>query len=157
MKIAIGSDHAGYLLKKQLLPLLEQMEGMEFHDFGTNSEASVDYPDYARKVAQAVVEQEADLGILICGTGLGMAVSANKVRGIRAVTAHDVFSARMSRLHNNANILTMGERVIGPGLALDVITTWLTTEFEGGRHARRVDKMTAIEDEYCGGHIEDNQ
>jgi ribose 5-phosphate isomerase B len=150
MKVAIGSDHAGYLLKKQLFPLLTELDGIEFQDFGTNGEASVDYPDYARKVAEAVIRKEADLGILLCGTGLGMAISANKVRGIRAVTAHDTFSAKMSRLHNNANILTLGERVIGPGLALDVITTWLSTEFAGGRHARRVDEMTAIEDEYCG-------
>ncbi len=144
MKVAVGSDHAGFRLKKQIFPLLDELH-VTVQDVGTFDETSVDYPDYGRLVAEAVAKGEADSGILICGTGLGMCITANKVAGIRAVTCNDTFSARMSRLHNDANILTLGERVVGPGVAADIIRIWLTTEFEGGRHLRRVEKMMAIE------------
>lgn len=144
MKIAIASDHAGYRLKEALKQTLEEL-GMEFDDLGPYDESSVDYPDYALKVATAVAAGTYDRGVLVCGTGLGMAISANKVHGVRAVTVHDEFSARMSRLHNDANVLTMGERVVGPGVAADVLRVWLQTQFEGGRHGRRVDKMNAID------------
>ncbi len=144
MKVAIGSDHAGFRLKKQILPLLDELQ-VVVQDVGCFDEGSVDYPDYAQMVAKEVAQGQADRGILICGTGLGMCISANKVAGIRAITAHDVFSARMSRLHNDANILTLGERVVGPGIAADIVRVWLTTEFEGGRHLRRVNKMMALE------------
>ncbi|WP_026962835.1 ribose 5-phosphate isomerase B [Alicyclobacillus herbarius] len=144
MKIAIASDHAGFRLKKELLPVLDEM-GIAYDDLGTVDEQSVDYPDYALKVATGVARGEYERGVLVCGTGLGMCISANKVDGIRAVTAHDTFSAEMARRHNNANVLTMGERVVGPGLAAEILRIFLTTEFEGGRHARRVDKMNEIE------------
>jgi ribose 5-phosphate isomerase B len=149
MKIAIASDHAGFRLKRELLPVLAEM-GVEYEDLGTMDEQSVDYPDYALKVATGVAKGTYDRGVLVCGTGLGMCISANKVPGIRAVTAHDTFSAEMSRRHNDANVLTMGERVVGPGLAAEILRVWLTTEFEGGRHARRVDKMKEIERTYSG-------
>lgn len=147
MKIVIASDHAGYRLKQQLLPLFSEWN-VTVQDMGCYDETSVDYPDYGLKVATAVAEGDADRGILICGTGLGMCITANKVPGVRAVTVHDEFSAKMSRLHNDANVLTMGERVIGPGVAAEVIKVWLTTEFEGGRHERRVEKMKSVEREY---------
>lgn len=120
---------------------------MAFDDLGCYEETSVDYPDYAVKVARAVAAGEYDRGVLICGTGLGMCITANKVPGIRAVTAHDTFSAAMSRAHNDANVLTMGERVIGPGLAAEVLKVWLTTGFMGGRHGQRVEKIQAVERE----------
>ncbi|QSO51059.1 ribose 5-phosphate isomerase B [Alicyclobacillus curvatus] len=145
MKLAIASDHAGFRLKQQLLDTLKELN-VEFDDLGTFDEQSVDYPDYGKKVAEGVAAGKYDQGVLICGTGLGMAITANKVRGVRAVTAHDTFSAQMARMHNDANVLTMGERVVGPGLAAEVLKTWLATEFEGGRHQRRVDKMKALEE-----------
>lgn len=145
MKIAIASDHAGFHLKTELLGTLREM-GVEFDDLGTFDDKSVDYPDYGKKVAEGVAQGHYERGVLICGTGLGMAITANKVRGIRAITAHDVFSAKMSRMHNDANVLTMGERVVGVGLAAEVLRAWLETEFEGGRHQRRVDKMNALEE-----------
>ncbi|MGI6037448.1 MAG: ribose 5-phosphate isomerase B [Limnochordia bacterium] len=144
MKIAIGSDHAGYELKKALLPVMEEW-GWDVTDLGTYGTDSVDYPDYGAKVAQGVASGEYDRGILICGTGLGMVICANKVRGVRAVLAHDTFSARMSRMHNDANVLALGARVIGPGLAADIIRIWVETEFEGGRHQKRVDKIHSLE------------
>jgi ribose 5-phosphate isomerase B len=147
MRIAIASDHAGFRLKQQLLPVLDKLN-VEYEDFGTFDETSVDYPDYGVKVAKGVADGKFDRGVLICGTGLGMAITANKVPGVRAVTAHDVFSAQMSRRHNDANVLTMGERVVGPGVAAQVLEAWLTTEFEGGRHATRVEKMKQIEASY---------
>jgi ribose 5-phosphate isomerase B len=145
VKLAIASDHAGFRLKQQLLDTLKELN-VEFDDLGTFDEQSVDYPDYGKKVAEGVAAGKYDQGVLICGTGLGMAITANKVRGVRAVTAHDTFSAQMARMHNDANVLTMGERVVGPGLAAEVLKTWLATEFEGGRHQRRVDKMKALEE-----------
>lgn len=147
MRVAIGSDHGGYTLKEHIKAYLDG-KGIAFQDFGSISEESVDYPDFALPVAEAVSRGEFDRGILICGTGIGIGISANKVPGIRAAQCHDTFSARMSREHNDANILTMGARVVGPGLAQDIVEVWLATGFAGGRHARRVDKIRAIEDKY---------
>ncbi|CAM3766447.1 ribose 5-phosphate isomerase B [Alicyclobacillus pomorum] len=146
MKVAIASDHAGFRLKEQLKKTLDEL-ALDYEDLGTFDETSVDYPDYGVKVAKGVADGTFDRGVLVCGTGLGMAITANKVKGVRAITAHDVFSARMSRMHNDANVLTMGERVIGEGVAADVLKVWLTTDFEGGRHARRLDKVHHIEQE----------
>ncbi len=145
MKIALGSDHGGYLLKEKVKEHLKE-KGIPFEDFGAYSQESVDYPVYAAAVAEKVAAGEFDKGILICGTGIGISIAANKVKGIRAALCGDTFSARMARMHNNANILTMGERVIGPGLALDIVDVFLKTEFEGGRHQRRVDLITKMED-----------
>ena len=144
MKIAIGADHGGFNLKRDIVALLEEL-GHEYKDFGTHSADSIDYPDVAIPVAEAVAAGEFDRGILICGTGIGIGIAANKVKGIRAALVHDSFSAKATRQHNDSNIMTMGERVIGPGLALDLVTTWLDTDFEGGRHSNRVDKMSAYE------------
>lgn len=147
MKIAIGCDHGGYELKEALKAYIEG-RGAEVIDFGTYSSESVDYPVYGQKVAEAVSQKEADLGILICGTGLGMSYVANKVKGIRCACVSDVFSAEMARLHNDANVLAMGARVVGLGLATKIAETFLGTEFEGGRHQRRVDMITAVEEKY---------
>ncbi|AXF56388.1 ribose 5-phosphate isomerase B [Salicibibacter kimchii] len=144
MKIIIGSDHAGWALKKEIFPLFERL-GIEYNDVGTDGSESVDYPDFAKPVAQQVADGKYDLGILICGTGIGMSMTANKVPGIRCALVNDVFSAEMSRLHNQANVLAMGERVIGPGLAKAIVEKWLTTEFEGGRHASRIQKVMETE------------
>lgn len=144
MRVAIGADHAGYALKETLATYMRE-RGIEVIDFGTHGPDPVDYPDYARVVAEAVARGEADFGVLICGTGVGMAITANKVAGIRAAAVSDVYSARMSRAHNDANILCMGGRVVGPGLAIEILETWLRTPFEGGRHARRVEKIRALE------------
>ena len=144
MRIALASDHAGYAEKERLKELLADL-GVEFDDLGTVSEESVDYPDYAIPVAQRVANGEADFGILICGTGIGMSIAANKVKGIRCALVHDVFSAKMTREHNDTNILAMGERVIGPGLAREITKTWLTTQFVGGRHENRICKITEYE------------
>ncbi|TCI26058.1 ribose 5-phosphate isomerase B [Exiguobacterium sp. SH3S2] len=144
MKIAIGADHGGFNLKKDIIGLLEEL-GHEYKDFGTHSAESIDYPDVAIPVAEAVAAGEFDRGILICGTGIGIGIAANKVKGIRAALVHDSFSAKATRQHNDSNIMTMGERVVGPGLAIDLVATWLDTDFEGGRHSNRVDKMSAYE------------
>ena len=144
MKVAISSDHGGNNLRKEITNLLTEL-GIEYIDYGPESDASVDYPDYAVPVANAVVEGKVDRGILICGTGIGMSISANKINGIRCALVHDVFSAKATREHNDTNIIAMGERVIGPGLAREIVSTWLTTEFEGGRHERRIDKMMELE------------
>lgn len=144
MKVAIGSDHAGYYLKREIEEFLE-VEGINYEDMGTDSEQSVDYPDYAYKVATGVAAGDFDRGILICGTGIGMSISANKVKGVKAALCHDVFSARVTREHNNSNVLTMGSRVIGSSLALEIVKTWLAAGFDGGRHQRRVGKVEAIE------------
>lgn len=144
MKIAIGCDHGGLRLKGEILSYLQQ-KAVDYKDFGTYTCDSVDYPDISLSVAQAVANGEYDRGILICGTGIGVSIAANKVKGIRASLCHDVYSARMTREHNNANVLTMGERVIGPGLALAIVEAWLETEFAGGRHERRVQKIAAME------------
>lgn len=144
MKIVIGSDHGGFKLKEHLIAYLTA-KAIEVEDCGTYSEESVDYPEYAEKVANKVVAKEADKGILVCGTGIGIGIAANKIKGIRAVMCSDVFSARMSREHNDANIISLGGRVIGVGLAEMLVDTFLNTPFEGGRHQRRVDKITALE------------
>lgn len=147
MRIALGSDHGGFHLKEIIKQYLQE-QGMEYEDFGTDGEVSVDYPDFALAVAQKVSQGEFDKGILICGTGIGIGIAANKVPGIRAALCNDTFSAQAAREHNDANILTIGERVVGPGLALDIVATWLAHDFSGGRHSRRVDKISAIEQQY---------
>jgi len=144
LRIALGSDHGGFVLKEEIKSYLEE-KGIDYKDFGTHSTDSCDYPDIALPVAKAVAAGEFDRGILICGTGIGIGIAANKVEGVRAALCHDTFSARASREHNNANILTMGERVIGRGLALDIVDVWINTEFSGGRHQRRVEKIHEIE------------
>ena len=143
-KIAIACDHGGYELKKDIIKHLTA-RGFEIVDFGCDSTASVDYPDYALPASQAVAGGECDLGILICGTGIGMSLCANKVKGIRAACCSDTFSARMTRMHNNSNILCFGARVVGLGLATDMVDLFLDTEFEGERHNARIAKMMAIE------------
>ena len=144
MKIAIGSDHGGYFLKEHIKRYLQEKE-YDIEDFGTHSSESVDYPDIAVKVAEAVAEGQYERGILLCGTGLGISIAANKVKGIRAAVVSECFSARMSRLHNDANILALGGRVVGPDLATEILDVWLETPFEGGRHERRVNKISEIE------------
>lgn len=147
MKLAIGSDHGGFNLKEAIKKHLEE-KGIEYLDFGTDSMESVDYPEFGEKVAEAVVSGKCDLGIVCCGTGIGISISANKVPGVRCAVVSDTFSAEMSRAHNNANILALGERVIGVGLALKIVDIWLNTEFDGGRHDRRVTKIMEIEERY---------
>jgi ribose 5-phosphate isomerase B len=144
MRIAIASDHAGYELKQQIARYL-LAQGHQVQDLGTHSPQSVDYPDYAVRVARAVVAGEAERGILICGTGIGMSIAANKVRGARAAVCTDCYMARMARQHNDARILCLGGRVLGLGSALDVVEVFLRTDFVGGRHAQRVDKIVALE------------
>ncbi|MBI2914335.1 MAG: ribose 5-phosphate isomerase B [Firmicutes bacterium] len=144
MRIAIGADHAAFRLKTELKSLLDDL-GHEVQDFGTYTEDPVDYPDIAGQVAEAVAGGECERGILVCGTGIGMCIAANKVRGIRAAQCHDTLSARLSREHNDANVLTMGARVIGTGLAREILDIWLATPFAGGRHERRVRKIGGIE------------
>ncbi|MBK1811438.1 ribose 5-phosphate isomerase B [Clostridium sp. YIM B02505] len=147
MKIAIGSDHGGFRLKGEVIEHLK-LKGIEVKDFGTLTESSCDYADYAIQVAEAVVTKQFDFGILICGTGIGISIAANKVPGIRAAVCADTFSAHATRQHNDANILAMGERVVGTGLALDIVDTFLSAEFEGGRHTTRIDKIADIEKKY---------
>ena len=142
--IAIASDHGGFNLKDAIKKHLEE-KGIEYKDFGTHEPVSVDYPDYGEKVAEAVVNGECEKGIIICGTGLGISISANKVPGIRAALCTDTYMAKMSREHNNANILALGERVVGIGLALEIVDMYLQTDFLGGRHGTRVDKIMEIE------------
>ncbi len=144
MKISLGADHGGFELKEAIKTWLLE-KGYDVEDKGTYSIESCDYPDYAKAVALDVAAGKSDRGILVCGTGIGVSIGANKVRGIRAALCGDTFSARMSRLHNNANILALGQRVVGPGLALDIVEIWLSTSFEGGRHSTRVDKLMEIE------------
>ncbi|GAA0084166.1 ribose 5-phosphate isomerase B [Clostridium sp. MB05] len=147
MKIALGSDHGGVELKEEIKKYLTQ-EGYEIRDFGTSSNESCDYPDYAIPVAEAVVAKEFDFGILVCGTGIGIGIAANKIPGVRAALCSDTFSAHATREHNDANILTIGQRIVGPGLALDIVKTFLNTKFEGGRHQNRINKITELEKRY---------
>lgn len=147
MKIALAGDHGGFRLKEEVVAFLRE-SGIAYKDFGTFSEDAVDYPDLALCVAEAVRAGSYDRGVLCCGTGIGVAIAANKVPGIRAALCHDTFSARAAREHNDANILTMGQRVIGSGLARDIVSVWLQAEFQGGRHARRVSKIEDIEQKY---------
>ena len=148
MKVAVASDHGGINIKNEIISLLKEL-GMEYEDFGCECETSVDYPDYALPVAEKVAKGEFDRGILICGTGIGMSIAANKVKGIRCALCHDVFSAKATREHNDTNVLAMGERVIGPGLAREIAKTWLTTEFTGGRHERRIEKLPNMKKNIC--------
>ena len=145
MKVGVGSDHGGFELKEEVKKHLEK-KGIEFVDYGTYSEESVDYPDYGKKVGEAVVSGDCDKGIVVCGTGIGISIAANKVKGVRCALCSESYSARMTRKHNDSNVLAMGGRVLGVELALDIVDTWLNTEFEGGRHAKRVDKIIAIEE-----------
>jgi len=144
MKVAIASDHGGFELKQEILRLLAELQ-VEFKDFGPDRPESVDYPDYAFPVAEAVVADEYDRGILVCGTGIGISIAANKVKGVRCALVHDVFSARATREHNDSNILAMGGRVIGVELAKEIVKTWLVTDFVGAHHATRLDKIADYE------------
>ena len=148
MKVAIACDHAALKLKNDVIEKLGK-EGYEVEDFGIYEQKSVDYPDYALPVAEAVASGKADKGILICGTGIGMSIAANKVKGIRCALCSDTFSAHATREHNDANILAFGERVVGEGLAMDIVDTFLKTPFSGDdRHVKRIAKISAIEDKY---------
>jgi len=144
MKIAIGCDHGGYLLKQDILVWLEEHD-IDYEDFGCYNQDSVDYPVYGEKVARAVASGEYDRGIVICTTGIGISISANKVKGIRCALCADTLSAEMTRRHNDANMLAMGAGIVGPNLAKKMVEVFLNTEFEGGRHARRVGLLDAIE------------
>ncbi|MGV3518902.1 ribose 5-phosphate isomerase B [Luteitalea sp.] len=144
MRVALGADHAGVHLKDAVRSLLES-RGIEVQDFGTADETSVDYPDYAARVGRAVAGGEADRGILACGTGLGMAIAANKIDGVRAAPVVDLESAHLSREHNDANVLALGARVTSADMALKIVATFLDTPFAGGRHQRRLDKIAALE------------
>lgn len=149
MKIAIGCDHAGMEMKNEITPLLEEL-GIEWQDFGTKSEESCDYPEYGEKVSEAISNGTMERGILICGTGIGMSIVANKFPGVRAALCSEDYSAKMSRLHNDANVLVLPGRIIDGNTARDIVKTWFKTDFEGGRHQRRLDKITEIESRING-------
>ncbi|EAE5717228.1 ribose 5-phosphate isomerase B [Listeria monocytogenes] len=144
-KVAIASDHSGIELRKSIISYLESV-GISYEEFGPEAPESVDYPGLAITVSEKVVNQEVDRGILVCGTGIGMSIAANKVKGIRCALVGDTFSAHATREHNDTNVLALGARVIGPGLAEDIVKIWLETAYEGGRHANRVGQITAYED-----------
>lgn len=148
MKVALGADHAGFALKDALKPRLDAL-GIEHHDFGTSSTDSVDYPDFAQAVAEGVASGRFDRGILVCGSGIGMAIAANKVAGIRAAVVGDEDAARLCREHNDANVLTLGARLTSPDRARAIVDTFLLTAFEGGRHARRVEKIHQLESAFA--------
>ena len=143
-KVALCSDHAGYELKRTIIEYLNG-RGIATEDFGTDSADSCDYPDYAGKAAKAVASGMCDRGIVVCGTGIGVSITANKVKGIRCALCHDVFSAKATRAHNDTNMIAMGQRVIGEGLAIEILSAWLEGEYEGGRHDQRIAKMMAYE------------
>ncbi|KMT22795.1 ribose 5-phosphate isomerase B [Clostridium cylindrosporum] len=147
MKIALGSDHGGFNLKNLIIDHLKQ-KGIECEDLGCHSTDSCDYPEFGLKVAKAVKSKEYDFGIIVCGTGIGISIAANKVPGIRAAHCTDSFTARATRQHNNSNILALGERITGPSIALDIVDAFLSTDFEGGRHEKRVNMIEEIEKEY---------
>ena len=147
MKIAVACDHGGLQLKRALVRYLTS-KGHEVIDFGTDTEESCDYPDYALPAAEAVAAGRCERGILVCGTGIGVSLVANKVPGIRCAHCHDTYSAKYTRLHNDANMLAFGQRVIGEGLMEEIVDVFLSTDFEGGRHQRRLDKLAAIEAKY---------
>ena len=147
MKIALGCDHGGIAIKPSVLKVLEE-NGIEVVDFGCFDTSSVDYPDYALKVAEAVSQGDVEKGIILCGTGIGISIAANKVKGVRAAVCHDLFTAQMCAQHNDANILAMGGRVVSEELAEQMTQIWLDTPFEGGRHSGRVNKITEIENKY---------
>ena len=142
--IAIGSDHGGYLLKQEVMAYLDSQQ-LPYRDYGCYSEESCDYPDIAAAVCAAVIDGSCEKGILICGTGIGISIAANKIKGIRAALCTDYYSAKYTRLHNDANVICLGGRTIGPGSACELVHVFLNTAFEGGRHQRRVDKITALE------------
>ncbi|PLX33811.1 MAG: ribose 5-phosphate isomerase B [Clostridiales bacterium] len=145
MKVALGSDHGGFELKEAIKKHLNR-KGIEFADYGTFNNDSVDYPDYGRITAEAVMSGECDRGIVCCGTGIGISLAANKVKGIRCALVSEEYSARMAKSHNNANMIAMGGRVVGDGIATGIVDAWLEAEFEGGRHERRVEKIMEIEE-----------
>jgi len=145
MKLAIGCDHGGFELKEEVLKFIRTVSNIQVSDLGPSGKESVDYPDFGAKVAEAVSNGSVDRGVLICGTGIGMSMVANRYPKVRAALCHDHFTAQMSREHNDANVLVMGERVIGKGVALEIVKTWLDTEFAGGRHQKRLDKIQALE------------
>ena len=147
MKIAIGCDHGGIVLKPAIVKYLSD-KNIEVVDFGTFDTASVDYPDYALAVAESVASGNCEKGILLCGTGIGISIAANKVKGIRAAVCHDLFTAGACSAHNNANIIALGGRVISPEFAVELVDKWLNTPFEGGRHSNRLNKITEIERKY---------
>lgn len=142
--IAIGCDHGGINLKEIIKKFLDE-KGLQHKDFGTYSTDSCDYPDYAKKVCEGIISGECEKGILICGTGIGMSIAANKINGIRAAHVTDTYSARMTREHNNANVICLGERITGCDLALEIVNVYLNAEFQGGRHQKRVEKLMAFE------------
>jgi ribose 5-phosphate isomerase B len=144
MKVAIGSDHGGLDLKETVISVLKEMQ-LEVEDLGTHDKNSCDYPDFAQKVAEGVAAGTYDKGVLICGTGIGMSIAANKVPGIRAALCNEIYSAQMARAHNDANILCIGARVVGAGVAAEIVKAFFTVEHEGGRHARRVEKIHLLE------------
>ncbi len=146
MKIAIGCDHGAYELKENLKKYFDE-KGIEYQDFGTYSSESVNYPVYAKAVCMAVQEKKADFGVLLCSTGIGMSIAANKFKGIRAALCSGTYSAKFTRLHNNSNVLCIGAQITGAGLAKEITDTFLSTEFMGGRHATRIDMITEIENE----------
>lgn len=146
MRVILTADHAGVTIRNEIKDLLTEM-GIEYVDEGCQGSNSVDYPDFALPAAQRVAEGEFDRAILICGTGIGMSIAANKVAGIRCALAHDVYSAKLTRQHNDSNVLALGERVIGPGLAREIAKIWLETAFDGGRHANRIEKIAKFEEE----------
>ena len=146
MKVAVGCDHGGFVLKDAVISTLEEL-GAQVVDMGTYSTESVDYPVYGKKVADAVANGECDLGVVMCGTGIGISIAENKVKGIRAAVVTDEFMAEMTRRHNNANIIALGGRVITPEKAKSLVKAWYTAEFEGGRHQKRIDMITQIENE----------
>jgi ribose 5-phosphate isomerase B len=150
MKIALAADHVGFGLKEKVCEYLKS-QGLDVEDYGPSNSERVDYPDFAEMVAAQVAAKQADFGVLVCGTGIGMMLAANKVPGIRAVAANDTISARMAREHNNANVLTMGGRMIDAATMRQIVDTWLSTPFAGGRHQRRVEKIDAIHQRY---HLE---
>jgi ribose 5-phosphate isomerase B len=145
MTIAIGCDHAGFELKKEIVSLLKELK-IEYEDYGTNGIDSVDYPDFGEKVSEAVSNGKIEKGILICGTGIGMSIVANKFPGVRASLCNELFTARMGRLHNDANILVLGGRILGKDIAKEIVKTWINTQFEGKRHHLRLKKITNIEE-----------
>lgn len=152
MHIAIGSDHAGLEMKREIISVLKDL-GHDYTDYGTDTPDSVDYPDFGEKVSSAVSTGKIERGILICGTGIGMSIVANKFPNVRAALCNELFSAKMSRLHNDANILVIGGRIIGKDLAKEIVKTWFATSFEGGRHGNRLKKICLIEDKTKTGVV----
>ena len=149
MKIAVACDHGGLNLKKSTIAYLEKL-GHEVKDFGTYDNSSCDYPDFALQAAEAVASGECERGIVVCSSGIGVSIVANKVKGIRCAHCHDLYCAKYTRLHNDANMLAFGEKVVGEGMMQELVTTFLTTKYEGGeRHDRRIAKIKAIEEKYC--------